>query len=261
MLLPLAFAACQKESSTPPPQPATTGLLLKKIFYASGVQAFLSYNPDSTLKKTDYTNGTAGGTVYINYNGKQITEFGNETSLNADFYTYVNGRVTRVLNKRKTGTYPVSHHLDYTYNNDGTVATLKYYQTNEAGTALKTTSAYQYDAQKLVKQVVTEQPDGYRITHKIDAYSDVYGVSPLIFVQPGVTEFYTIYNYPVITSMNRLPAKITRLIKPAGGAEKEETIYIQDYKIDKKKINTLYSEINYPEHPNLNVKDTAVFTY
>lgn len=261
LLLPLAFAACQKEEDKPQPQPATTDFLLKKISYASGVNAFLSYNPDSTLKKTDYTNGTAGGTVYINYANKQVTEMGNEISLYADYYTFENSRVKKVLTKWKAGTSPTSHYLEYAYNNDGTVATLKYFHTNEAGTTLKATSTYQYDAQKLVKQIVTEQAEGARITFKIDAYSDVYGVSPLVFVQPGLNELYTIYNYPVITSMNRLPAKITKLIKPAGGTEKEDAIYIQNYRIDKKKINTLYSEINFPEHPNLNVKDTAVFTY
>ncbi|WP_295129375.1 hypothetical protein [uncultured Chitinophaga sp.] len=264
-LLVLTITSCKKEEGQTPskPHPVQTApqFLLKKIEYKSGINGWLTYNTDSSIKTIIYENGSAGQETFFDYQDKKLVKTGYVGSLHTTLYTYDNNNRVIKMHIKQVETIPgTSYSLEYTYNSKGQVAEQKFYVINEAGTKHRGTSTYQYNAQNLITRVVTL--DGqHKYTWDIEAYSDEYSVSPWVFVNTYLSEFYAIYNYPVISSMNRLPAKLRRTAQLNGGTPKVDRIDQQKYEITGKKINKLIAIVDFPGHPELHATDTAFFKY
>ncbi|UYQ94678.1 hypothetical protein MKQ68_06190 [Chitinophaga horti] len=256
------LTACSKEEKPPKPTTGTTPqFLLKTIEYQnSGTKAELTYNADSTLKQIAYTNQQAAAAIYYKYDQKRVIEGGYTNSIYVSLFTYNGaGKVTKIFTQTQ-GNPTNGYTMEYSYNIKGEVVSQRYFQNNEAGSQLKAFSDYTYNAQGLLSKVITTNGNN-KLTYNIEAYSDEYAVSPWVFVPMSLTEFYPIYNYPVLSSMKRLPAKITRLQQLNGGTVKTERIDQQKFEITDKKINKLITLVDYPEHPELHAEDTAVFKY
>lgn len=256
----MLFVACQQDDAPSPAYPVDKPYQLKTIAYKnSGATGQFTYNADSSLKQIAWSSSSAAADMFYEYEQGKMVKTGMSNSLYTHHYYYNGNKVIKVVTQT-AGTPGNGYYMEYTYNVKGQVVTQKYFKTNEAGTQLKSNSDYVYDANGLLTSITTDDGNT-KFTFKIEAYSDEYALAPWAFIPHSLSEFYPIYNHPVITSMKRLPAKIVKSQKVGAAAEETTRIDQQLYTITNKKITRLIQITDYPGHPELHVADTATFSY
>ena len=261
----LTGTACQKNDPVPAPPPQgsmipNTGELVRSIQWSNGTLAQVQYNADSSLKQINYSLlNSVGSTIFEWESGKMKGMYDNR-SLYKNTYHYDGNRVSHYINTTRDFVSATSYKMEYLYNANGQVSKLNYLTTNEAGSKLKTTTSYEYNtAGDLVKATTTS--DNSVITHTVDSYSDSADFNPLLFIEVGLYEYYTLYNLAVFSSLKKYPAKITRTIKTGNNAAYVDRIVEHVCDITNRRINKITSHSTYPANPQYNSSIEAIFKY
>jgi hypothetical protein len=261
----ITVSACQKNDPVPAPPPQgsmipNTGELVRSIQWSNGTLAQVQYNADSSLKQINYSLlNSVGSTIFEWESGKMKGMYDNR-SLYKNTYHYDGNRVSHYINTTRDFVSATSYKMEYLYNANGKVSKLNYLTTNEAGSKLKTTTSYEYNtAGDLVKATTTS--DNSVITHTVDSYSDSADFNPLLFIEVGLYEYYTLYNLAVFSSLKKYPAKITRTIKTGNNAAYVDRIVEHVCDITNRRINKITSHSTYPANPQYNSSIEAIFKY
>lgn len=256
---------CQKDDIDPPPpadNPPGLQYLVRSIEFDNGTVATVNYHSDSTIRDIFYTNQSAAGVVEFTWSGKQAKTVSYYASLYRDTLQYANGRLVTLTNNFKSGSMPTSYKLEYSYNPNGSLGGLQYYQTNEAGTKLISTTLYAYNANgDLAAITTTQKSNQYVIKLTIDSWSAACEINPWIFIGPGLSESYTLYNYPILRSLRKMPVKVTKTVQAVGQAAEVEKIDINTYTITNKRLDKTVTSLTYPKHPNLDQSHTTIYKY
>jgi hypothetical protein len=260
----ITLFACKKDNDPiNEPDLALPQFLLKTITWDIGITS-TSFYTDSLLQHVTSVFQSAGGSVVYNWNGATLSELHDDRSMYKNLYDYDNnGRLVIIRNVPKTGSSSTGYTLEFKYNSANKVDSLTFFIINEAGKQPQGASSYHYNSAGELKEIITKSGNAI-ITHTIDQYSSLVSFNPCHYISPGLDENYTIYNYAVmrqLKGMNKLPAKVTRVVK--SGSEQpyidkvEEHIYtISNYRIDK-----VVSSITYPKVPSSNSTMESVYSY
>lgn len=258
-LFALSLSACSHDDDPPPPQPAPAHELLRSISWDSGLASQFHYNADSTLDRILFLHGTNTGSYHFKWSGRRLVEYYEDHSLYKNTLHYTDGRVSSISNTLKQGTFGSSYELAFSYNTNGTVKQLVYSVTNEAGTRVKATTEYFYENGELSEVLIDQGPQV--ILFRIEGYTDEVNFNPCAFIDASLNENYVLNNYAVMSQLKRLPAKITRLVTPQGGATFTDKVQHDTYTIQNKRINKLKMEINYPNMTIPGVTAEGTFHY
>ncbi|MCF1713162.1 hypothetical protein L0U88_00790 [Flavihumibacter sp. RY-1] len=261
----ITVSACQKDDPVPAPQPQdfpipNTGELVRSIQWSNGTLALLQYNADSSLKQINYSLLNSVGSTIFEWEGGKMKGMYDNRSLYKNTYHYDGNRVSYYINTTRDFVSATSYKMEYHYNANGQVSKLNYYSSNEAGSTLKTATTYEYNASGELSKAITSSGNSI-ITHTIDSYSDSADFNPLLFIEVGLYEYYTLYNLAVFSSLKKYPAKITRTIKTGTNAAYVDRIVEHVCDITNRRINKITSHSNYPSNPQYNSSLEAVFTY
>ena len=216
-LVLLAASACKKPSADGIPIVLTgyASPMLKTISWPGlGTSADLHYNADSTVQRISYTgSGNPSHTDYV-YSKYGVTEIHNSNSLGRQFLSYdASGRLNLMKKTIKHGsTYREYARGAFTYNASGRLNTLKYYQVNEAGMSLTSTTLFEYDANGLPEKITTTDKNNINTVITIERYSDKFLFDPVYFLDAKMGDLGVIYNYSILgylAKMRVLPASIT----------------------------------------------------
>lgn len=259
------LSSCQKDDQEQPDIPDKTetpdhGALVRSIDWSNGTKAIMVYNTDSTLKQIDYSYQNIVGATVFEWEGKRMKVMYDDRSLYKNTYYYSGDRITHYINSPKQIVSPSSYKMEYTYKSNGQPDKLKYLTTNEAGTELKGGTTYEYNnAGDLIK--ATTISGNSVITHTIESYSDSADFNPLIFIEVGLYEYYTIFNLPVMSRLKKYPAKIIRTVKTGNAEPYIDKIDEHICEISNRRINKITSKITIPGMPQYSNTITAMFKY
>ena len=261
LLISLMFQACKEKDIQQPPVPTSHRALVRKINWtAQGSIAQLSYNNDSTVKTVNYIGTGSSYAVNYLYSQGNIARF----ELEGPFYSYEfqydsNVRISGMKRwEQQANRY--SEELEFSYNPNGTVSTLKYHQVNEAGRKLLHTHTYNYDAKNQLTEINSMASNGTRSKVTIEGYSTGFSFDPLWFMGISLDDSYMIYNYPLLSTMKGLPTKIVYTDYPNGQPSINRVITV-NYTINNKRIERQLTSIRYPQHPAYDTSSETVFTY
>lgn len=205
--------------------------------------------------------GSAGGQVVYRWQDGRLSEMYDSRSLYTNRFVYDDkGRLAAINHASRNGQQKVTYTLEYSYAANNQLQTLKYYSVNEAGKQLKETTTYQYSANGYPEKVVTASGNN-TITLRIESWSDRTGFDYAHFLSTSLTEHYTLYNYPFLSTLDRLPAKVTELVKTGAGPERVEQLTETDYTITNFRLDKTITRMTYPGHPDLNQQQEAVYSY
>ncbi|WP_207534160.1 hypothetical protein [Desertivirga arenae] len=224
----ITSSSCKKESS---PQiitdPIYTVDLVKTIRWANSGTETYSYNADSTLKKT--IAGSTGATTMtrdFNYTNKKLTQVIKSNLMEENYEYNSHGRISSIVEKLVGTSYPGTK-LEFDYNTDGTLKTMKYYEFDDLRSNLKSTSTYEYDNQKRPYKITTigQSNPGTKVIFDLENYSGNFYINPFSLLEPWhlVAEDYQVYNFALLSSLNRLPGKVTRKIEVNGTVQETES--------------------------------------
>ncbi len=256
------LAACDKDlcdTLTPSPVSAPKDLLKSVEFKNLNATGVYEYRSDSTLQKITYTGTSTGYITSFQYNTNGISKIMLTGSLYQSTYVYTNGKISAIF-MTEQGLEQKGNKLVYTYNANGNVSELRYYTINEAPAQLKYTSTYTYDTGGQLAKVVSINNTS-KVTWTIDAYSDSCEFIPWTFIGTGLDELYEVYNYPVLSRMNRLPKKITQIVQVNGAAPYVEKIRETNFTLTGKRIDKTISTLTFPQHPAYNSSWEVLFHY
>jgi hypothetical protein len=248
-LLLLALEGCQKGSAQGEPDArGTVKSLIREINWSTtGATAELLYNSDSTLRTMNYTGSGSSYGIEYRYTNKKIWAMDLGNSLYKFEYFYDNtGSITNVKRKN-AGESDYRQDLEFSYNQNGTVAVLKYYEINESGKKLVYTNNYIYSSTREISAITSTAQDGTMFMFTIDSYSAPIEIDPLCFIGIDLSEYYMIYNYPVLNSMSKLPAKIRKSLIRNGQAETEQIITISN-EVKRGRLEKQSTMTKYPNH-------------
>jgi len=175
------------------------------------------------------------------------------------FY-YNESGITHFTNTVREGSSPTSYTMKFDYTSPGKISTLKYYNTDEAGTTLRSVSEYQYQENGELLSVVTHSGNSV-FTHIIESFSEEVNFDPLIYIEPSLSENYTVYNLPVLNGMHKLPKKIIRKVKTGNAEEYVDKIEETQFEIENKRLNKITTTITIPGMPQYSNTMSAVFKY
>ncbi len=261
----LTGSACQKNDPVPVPPPQdspspNTGELVRSIQWSNGTLALVQYNADSSLKQINYSLLNSVGSTIFEWEGGKMKGMYDNRSLYKNTYHYDGNRVSYYVNTTRDFVSATSYKMEYHYNANGQVSKLNYFSSSEAGSILKTATTYEYNASGELNKAITTSGNSI-ITHTIDSYSDSADFNPLLFIEVGLYEYYTLYNLAVFSSLKKYPAKITRTIKTGNNAAYVDRIVEHVCDITNRRINKISSHSSYPANPQYNSSLEAVFTY
>lgn len=260
----LVIQSCQKEHDDPPPanSPAALQYLVKSIEWDNGTVANVQYNADSTIREIAYSNQVASSVLGFDWQGKKLIAHSYDEPYSKTTYQYQREKLASMTISHNLGSTALTHRLEYAYDASGRLGELKYYKTNEAGTQLVTVSRYDYNGNgELTAISTTQSSNKVVLKHTIDAWSPECEINAWLFASPTLTEYYTLYNYPLMSMLHKLPARVTKTILEPGKAAKEEKIESISYSISNKRLDQTVTTLEYPGYPHLNQKQTAVYKY
>lgn len=265
ILMACIFHSCQKDDQEQPVPDETNdtpdyGALVRSIEWDNGTKAVMAYNSDSTLKEIDYSFQNIVSATVFEWEAKKVKVMYDDRSLYKNTYYYTGDRVAHYINSPKQIVSQVSYKMEYTYKSNGQLDKLKYFTTNEAGTELKTSSTYEYNTAGDLTRVTTTNNNSI-ITHTIESYSDSADFNPLIFIEVGLFENYTIYNLPVMSRMKKYPTKIVRTVKTGNDEPYIDKITENTCEISDRRINKITSKITIPGMPQYSNIVAGVFKY
>jgi hypothetical protein len=258
----LYSTGCKKnDNETPGPVKDTTKReLVRSILWDNGTTATMEYSTDSNLLKINYRFQNIVSTTVFNWDGKQFKEIYDDRSLYKNVFYYNGSRVSHYINKAREMSIFNSYSMEYGYSPSGKLTTLKHYTTNEQGTALQSTSQYQYTTGGELLSVTTQSGNSV-FTHVIESFSEEINFNPLIYIEPTLSENYTVYNLPVLSSVNKLPKKIIRKVKIGSAEEYVDKIEETVFEIADKRLNKMTTTITIPGMPQYTNTISGVFKY
>jgi hypothetical protein len=262
-VLPFALVAigCDKDGNKDP-DPGTTPkqYQLKSISYVTfnGTASYF-YNADSTIKDIVYSNGTTGYTVRFQHDNRRVAYVSVSSSLYEHRYSYENGRISTTVDAQ-IGQPHLGNKFVYSYNADGTVSELKYYDMNEAGDELIYSSTYEYNSAGLPSKIVSVNGNN-KVIWTIESYSEVCDFNEWSFISMSLDELYEFYNYPVLSKLNKLPKKITQSLQVGSSAPTVQKIIESEFTILDERLDKIKNSINYPKNPSYNTSSEALFNY
>ncbi|MGN6491039.1 MAG: hypothetical protein ACTHLE_03505 [Agriterribacter sp.] len=259
------FPSCEKDDQEQPAPDETNdtpnyGALVRSIEWDNGTKAEMIYNTDSTLKQIDYSFQNIVSATVFEWEAKKVKVMYDDRSLYKNTYYYTGDRIAHYINSPKQIVSQSSYKMEYTYKSNGQLDKLKYFTTNEAGTELKTSSIYEHNAAGDLTKVTTTNNNSI-ITHTIESYSDSADFNPLIFIEVGLFENYTIYNLPVMSRMKKYPTRIVRTVKTGDDEPYIDKITENTCEISDRRINKLTSKITVPGMPQYSNTVAGVFKY
>lgn len=259
------LCACKKDNDPPKePEDNVPQYQLRSITWDNGLKGDFVYNTENNLQQIDYVFQSASGRTVFGWNGKTFTEMYDDRSMYKNVYEYdADGKVIKMRNLSRSGSLPSEYQFEFRYNSNKKVEELKYYIINEAGKQLRATSSYHYNSAGDLEKAVTEY-QGSTITHTIDSYSPPVSYVPCHYIDPTLTENYTIYNLAVIMQLqkqHKLPSKVTRVVKTGANPSYVDKIEEQLFIVNNYRIDKVYTTISYPGMPGYGNKLEAVYSY
>ncbi|PZR26218.1 MAG: hypothetical protein DI535_15375 [Citrobacter freundii] len=262
-LIPLfAFAviallqSCKKDPAENLPLPSTT---LSAIEWSPGNQKeTYEYNSDRSLKKIVFTSGQVADSYEFKWNDKKLSEVHETGSLFKQYYQYSGNRISTMTYAPAADPGVGNYKMAYTYRADGKPDKMELIMLNASGSNAVTT--YNYNAAGELSSTVTIM-DEYRITQTIESYSAEVRFEPWSFIDISLLENYMIYNYPVLSSMKALPAKVSRSVKIGNNPEFLDAVTTNTFEITNGRISKLKYELQIPGSPSLNRTKNAQFIY
>jgi hypothetical protein len=250
--------SCRKDDAPKPP--VETGEKLSAIEWNSGFKERYEYNTNNSLKKIIYSSTQSGeDAVEFSWTGNLVTEVNENSSSYKNVYYYNGGKVTRSTNETRNAPSIVYYHLEYDYRADGRVNKMRYITFGANGPELKTETDYNYNTAGELTSTVSRSGTTV-ITQQIDGYTNV-AFNPWAFIDLTLLENYMIFNYPVLSTMNGFPRKITRIVKQGNDPEFVDITTTHTCEISKNQITKMVVELASPTTPAINRKRTALFTY
>lgn len=239
-----ALISCRKQDE--PSKQEEPAPLLRKIEWNVGLVAQYEYNPDSTLKQIASLQGTISSLNTYTYTNKRLIEVNTGHSLYTNKFHYTGDLLTSIVNASIHPTLPDSYKLEYEYDNRKRLSRLLYYDIHEGGQTLKASSTYTYNTEDLPVKITTQSGAAIINTY-VDAYSDKHRFNPWVFVAIGLSENYTLYNFPIMRNAQRLPAVVrTTRINPGQPEVLEKTVtntyFIQNLRLDSVKSSFVFDK-------------------
>lgn len=258
----LYTTSCRKDDNEIPGPVKDTAKreLVRSIEWDNGTKAIMEYSADSNLLKINYRFNNIVSTTVFNWAEKKLKEMYDDRSWYKNIFYYNGSRVSHYINKAREMSIPNSYSMEYDYTPAGKLTSLKHYTTNEAGTKLHSSSQYQYNTTGVLSSVVTQSGNSV-FTHVIESFSEEINLDPLIYIEPTLSENYTVYNLPVLTSINKLPKKIIRKVKTGNAEEYVDKIEETIFEISNKRLNKITTTITIPGMPQYVNTTSAVFKY
>lgn len=243
-------------------QNTIAGYRISSVDYNSdpGATAYYHYNSDSTLRQIQYKVTQRGTTnVDYTYNNKAISQIVTDGSENKIGFLYEKGWIntishTSVITNR-------GYKFIYTYNMNGTVAIMRYYNKNEAGDHLIYTNTYTYDSNRLPKKITSVANNSTTIVWTIDGYSEECAFNPWTFTNIGLNELYSFYNLPVLSQLNRLPKKFSKAFINSSGVMTSEMSIEYNYTLTGKRLDKVIISTRYPANPQSNYSSEMLLHY
>lgn len=218
------------------------GPWLQRMDYVTfDAKAEFYYNADSTQKSIIYISPNTYNTISFSYSNKRLVQVKDEGAQRTSDYQYnAAGQITSITMK---SAYSFGYYnMEFSYNANGRVHALELYLNNEAGSKLQWSSFYEYNAQGLVSKVTATDNKNNQVIYSITEYSEPCDFNPWSFINLGsLAPLYDIYNWPVLSSMNRLPKKIvqsTGKSAPVVESIKATQFFIQSKRIEKTILST-----------------------
>jgi hypothetical protein len=263
LLFTVIFQSCKKDDADLPPDNnlPVYKYLLRTIEWDNGARATVFYNNDSTIQSIAYANQSASDALNFTWSGKKLVNLSYASSLYKNTFNYDNGSLVSVVNSYKDISSPNGYKLEYSYGTNGNLATLRYFTINEAGTKLVTTSTYDYKANGDLQFITTTQTNNVKIKYNIESYSAVCEFNPWTFISASLSEYYQLYNYPVLSKLKKLPAKITKTIQQPGMPDRVDQVNESVYTITSERLDKIVTTLSYPDHPELNQSQSSIFRY
>ena len=259
----LILQGCKKDQDNPPPgnNPPAYKYLLKTIEWDNGTKATLNYNSDSTIKYIAYTNQALGDAVNFAWSAKRLVNMSYASSLYMNTFNYDNGKLISVVNSYKDISSPNGYKFEYAYSSNGNLSELKYFTINEAGPQLVTTTTYDYNTNGELRTITTTQVNNIKIKYVIDTWSQECEFNPWVFISASLSEYYQLYNYPVLSKLKKLPAKLTKIVQQPGLPDKVDRVTENVYTITNQRLDKTVTALSYPGHPELDQSQTAIYSY
>ncbi|MBC7936685.1 MAG: hypothetical protein H7Y86_15145 [Rhizobacter sp.] len=255
----LLVACSKKEIYSPAPDSGDTAVNLLDSIVWTDLQetTYFKYRTDSTPDKIFYGFPVVKDTVSFSYTGNRVSQITSSRSRRASDYRYnAVGKITDITIHPASGS-GTSYILEFSYNGAGRPILLDYFLKNEAGKHLQYHSLYNYNAAGLLEKITQQTPGGIIITHVIEAWSDKCNFNPWAFIDPvTITETMTIYNLPVLQTMDKLPVKVTTTFTGSVESVKRREFIIQNERIDK-----MLALWEYPGSPSFNYQTRVNFFY
>ncbi|AXY77802.1 hypothetical protein D3H65_29125 [Paraflavitalea soli] len=235
---------------------------LSSIDYNSdpGGTAYYHYNGDGTTRQVQYSARHSGTTnVDYTYDNNALSEIMAEHSEYKTKYTYEKGWISTISHVSSISNR--GYKFLFTYNTNGTVARMKYYNINEAGDVLIYTNTYTYDTNGLVKKITAVANNSTSVILSINSYSSECDFNPLTFSGITLGDQYELFNQPVMSQLKRLPARITKTFLNNAGAVTSEVGIDYNYTITGTRLDKVVTSIRYPANPQSNSSSEMVFHY
>ncbi|HZG26769.1 MAG TPA: hypothetical protein VEZ17_19410 [Chitinophagaceae bacterium] len=259
-LVVVFLSGCRKNDPLPLPS-APDKHLLRAIEWNNGSKAVLDYNADSTLTSITSSFQNTASLTSFRFSGKKIAEMTDNESLRKVVYHYnQKGQVESTVGIYKDSTVPYSHEMRYTYNPNGSVATLNFYLVVGAVTTLEAISTYEYKSNGDLYKVTTAS-ENLVATYVIDGYSAECDFSIYPYLDIALKVDYPLFNYPVLNTMKKLPSKITRIVKIGKDEPFIDHIEETGFTLTGKRIDKTVSRFTYPGYPAGNKTVLADYKY
>ncbi|RXK81038.1 hypothetical protein [Filimonas effusa] len=258
----ILLGSCSKDKSglqAIAPTHMSSYLLDKVEFKNSNTTAIYSYNADSTLAEVFYNNELAPSFTAYAYADKQLTR----TAVNGEpaaIYSYTNGYLTTVTSSGKDSATN-GYKLVFSYAPNGMLEEMQYFTADSSGMHLHTTHLYQYNIDGLPAKI-TSIGNSVVTTTVIHGYSEECDFDAASLMGPAVSDdLYMIYNYSLLTQLNRLPAEIVVSRAEGRNAAVVERKYNASFTITNRKLEKIKSVTTYSAHPSNEEGDEWVFHY
>lgn len=219
----LLQTSCEKNVATADPAPSpivkvqTQGALLKSAVWSNSATEVFSYNNDGTLKQTIGGLVNAGGhTRNFSYQNGNLTELLKD-DIKKNKFTYNAAKQISSIAEIVASDEKHGSRLDFEYNTNNSLKSMKYYEFDDLKSTLKATSVYEYDVQGLLQKAVVTYPaqPNQKLEYTFADYSNEVEFTPWAVLDfwSMLQANYTFYNYPLLSRMGKLPQKfITRLV-------------------------------------------------
>jgi len=251
----MVFVACKKDEKPIPVNTGSPQWLLDSIRWnTDDLKAIFQYKSDSSQQRIIYSSGVATDTISFTYQDNKVQRISSSrASRHSDYQYESSGKVKSIV---MSSIYSTSvTYLEYAYSN-GRLHTLDYFSGNEAGKSLIWHSVYEYNADGLPSKITSVGKNNQTVVWTIEAYSAACDFNPWAFINhTSVDELYEVYNYPLMASMNRLPARIVKT------SQQVEKIYTITFDIAAKKLRQSTTAVEFLQYPEYNGGYTANYFY